>query len=71
MQFVILNCLSGYLIYLFQLDPFLGSGTTALASKLLGLNYIGFEIDEIAFKSAQSRLQQKTLDLELFGVEHI
>lgn len=29
-----------------ELDPFLGSGTTMLASKMLGRNSIGYEINE-------------------------
>ena len=37
-------------------DPFLGSGTTAIAAKHLGLKYIGFEINEEYFKIAQDRL---------------
>lgn len=28
------------------LDPFIGTGTTALAAKRLGRNYIGFEKDK-------------------------
>lgn len=39
------------------LDPFLGSGTTALAAKHLGRQYIGFEINEKYFKIATDRLQ--------------
>ena len=39
------------------LDPFLGSGTTALAAKHLGLNYIGFEINEKYYNIAKDRLQ--------------
>lgn len=37
-------------------DPFLGSGTTSIAAKHLGLKYIGFEINEEYFKIAQDRL---------------
>ena len=39
------------------LDPFLGSGTTALAAKRLGRSYIGFEINETYYKIAKDRLQ--------------
>lgn len=39
------------------LDPFLGSGTTALAAKHLGMSYIGFEINETYYKIAKDRLQ--------------
>ena len=39
-----------------MLDPFCGSGTTCLAAKHLGLNYIGFEINEKYWKIATDRL---------------
>ena len=39
------------------LDPFVGSGTSCLAAKHLGLNYIGFEINEKFYKIAQDRLR--------------
>lgn len=38
------------------LDPFLGSGTTAVACELLSRNCIGFELDESYFKIAQNRV---------------
>lgn len=38
------------------LDPFLGSGTTALASKYMSRKFIGFEIDEEYFKISNGRL---------------
>ncbi len=37
-------------------DPFLGSGTTAVAAKQLGLKYIGFEINDKYFEIAKDRL---------------
>jgi len=43
------------------LDPFMGSGTTAVAAHRLGCKYIGFEIDEHYIKLAESRLTQKSL----------
>jgi len=38
------------------LDPFMGSGTTALACKRLGRNYIGFEINQDYCEYAKERL---------------
>lgn len=39
------------------LDPFLGSGTTAVACKHLNRNFIGIEIDENYYRIATDRLQ--------------
>lgn len=44
-------------------DPFIGSGTTALACKDLGRNYIGSEISAEYCEIAESRLAQGVLDL--------
>lgn len=38
------------------LDPFMGSGTTALAAKLAGKHYVGIEISEEYVKMAECRL---------------
>lgn len=50
------------------LDPFMGSGTTAVACIMLNRHYIGFEISEEYCKIAQQRinnaLQQKILFLQ-------
>lgn len=43
------------------LDPFLGSGTTAVAAKQLGRKYIGIEINPDYCKIAENRLRQKEL----------
>ncbi|MCP4425652.1 MAG: site-specific DNA-methyltransferase [Chloroflexi bacterium] len=40
------------------LDPFIGSGTTAIAAKLLKRNYIGIDINEDYCQQAQERLSQ-------------
>lgn len=48
------------------LDPFAGSGTTLLAAKLLGLEYIGFEINPDTYQIACQRLEQQPLDLRQF-----
>jgi DNA modification methylase len=38
-------------------DPFMGSGTTAAASKMLGRNYIGFEVDKEYCRKAIERVE--------------
>ena len=38
------------------LDPFMGSGTTAVAAKILGRHYIGFEIDPEYHRIAEKRV---------------
>lgn len=40
------------------LDPFMGSGSTGVACKILGVdNFIGFELDENYFKIAKERIE--------------
>ena len=43
------------------LDPFVGSGTTAVACKHLKRNFIGIEISEKYCKIAEERLRQEIL----------
>ena len=45
------------------LDPFLGTGTTAIAAAKNGRNSIGFEIDEYYFDLAQKRISNETSSL--------
>ena len=40
------------------LDPFLGSGTTGVACKQLGRDFIGIEIDEKYFNQAKTRIEK-------------
>lgn len=47
------------------LDPFVGSGTTALAAYSLGLRFVGLEQDANYFEIAQKRLDAARLQLRL------
>jgi len=51
------------------LDPFMGSGTTALAAKRLGRNYIGIELSPDYCEQAKERIKndkfQLGMDLQL------
>lgn len=40
------------------LDPFMGSGSTGIAAKLEGFNFIGMEMDEDYFKIAEQRIAE-------------
>ncbi len=49
------------------LDPFLGSGTTAVAAKKLGRNYTGFEIDKRFACLSEKRLEMAETDKSVQG----
>lgn len=55
------------------LDPFVGSGTTALAAKELGRQYIGFEINEKYYNIAKDRLNgiNQKGEIDLFNYEQL
>ena len=46
------SCQKDFVVF----DPFVGSGTTCVAAKELGFNYLGFEINKKYYKIAQDRL---------------
>ena len=50
------------------LDPFMGSGTTAVACKQLNRRFIGFEVNEDYVRLAEERLKQASLR-EIFSKE--
>ena len=60
----IINCCSkeGDIVY----DPFMGSGTTALASVKLGRHYIGSEISEKYVQMANEKIKIEQSQLTLF-----
>lgn len=53
------------------LDPFMGSGTTAIAAQKCGCNWIGFEMSEVYKKMAENRIEKYFADkpkgVDVFG----
>lgn len=50
------------------LDPFSGTGTTALAAKRLGRNFIGFEFDKNYAEIAENKLAQEVVNSKIGDV---
>jgi hypothetical protein len=48
------------------LDPFIGSGTTALAARKMARKFIGYEVEEEYFDIAEARLQDAMSQKSLF-----
>ena len=48
------------------LDPYLGSGTTAIACKSEKINYIGIELEPEYAKIAESRIKAETVQYDIF-----
>jgi hypothetical protein len=51
-------------------DPTIGSGTTAVAAKLLGRHYLGFEIDPAIYTKATKRINS-TVSLDTFQIDSV
>jgi DNA modification methylase len=48
------------------IDPFLGTGTTAIAAHYAGHDFVGIELDEDYFKAAKKRFDESTKQEALF-----
>jgi len=64
-QGIVENILQALKKNILVLDPFLGSGSTAIACKSRGLDFIGIELDTDYFNIAQDRI--KVTQPSLFG----
>ena len=42
-----------------MLDPFMGSGTTAVVARKLGRNYVGFELNPDYIEIAERKLKRE------------
>jgi site-specific DNA-methyltransferase (adenine-specific) len=47
-------------------DPFLGTGTSAIAAHYGGFDFVGCELDEDYFKAAQARIERETAQGDMF-----
>jgi site-specific DNA-methyltransferase (adenine-specific) len=50
------------------LDPFSGTGTTAIAAKRLGRKYIGFELDKEYLDISENKLGQEKSDSKIGNI---
>jgi len=62
MNFIkLMSCVGGVVM-----DPFMGSGTTALACIKMNRNFVGFEYNEEYFKLCNKRINNELSQVELF-----
>jgi len=50
------------------LDPFIGAGTTTIAAKRLGRNYIGIDIDQAYVNVTKKKLAVETPESKIAGI---
>ena len=48
-------------------DPFMGTGTTAIAAHYYGCDFVGCEIDKNYFIEAEKRIERETAQIDLFS----
>ena len=53
------------------LDPFMGSGTTGVAAKILHRDFIGFEIEGKYFEIAEERIMKRTVARDIFEFDEV
>lgn len=51
------------------LDPFMGSGTAGIACKILGREFIGFELKKEYFEIAQERMENIPESVDSYEVD--
>ena len=63
-RFIELSSIENDLVF----DPFMGSGTTAIACTNTNRNYIGFELDEIYHEKSLERIKNHATQTDMFDV---
>ena len=58
-----MSCFKGSLK---MFDPYLGSGTCAVAAHYGGFDFVGCELDQDYFKAAQERFNKETAQIDIF-----
>lgn len=51
------------------LDPFMGSGSTGVAAKSLGFEFVGCEMNDDYFEIAKKRIENQSSQLEIYGIK--